>query len=118
MIWRRVSSSKPARTRLGAMLDEALADGVRHRVGAVAELEARRDVVDDVLDRPLRVEEAVRDLGGVEAVGEQPDHGRLALRQPGEGQPARREDLALELAHLPQQAAEQVRWEGAFAGGR
>ena len=40
-------------------LDQALADRVGDRVGPVAQLQARRDVVDDVLDGPLRVEQPV-----------------------------------------------------------
>ena len=85
-------------------------------MGAVAQLQARRDVVDDVLHGPLRVEQPVRDLGRVEAVGEQPDHGGLALRQARERQAARRQDLALELADLAQQPPQQVRRQRALAG--
>src|SRR5262245_49447498 len=73
-----------------ARLDQPLPDRVRDGVGPVAELEARRDVVDDVLDCSLRVEQLPPDLGRVVALGEQPEDRRLALRQARERQPARR----------------------------
>src|SRR5437867_9317252 len=50
-------------------LDQPLPQGVRHRVGAVAELEAGDDVLDDVLDRAFRVAELAGDLGRVAALG-------------------------------------------------
>ena len=88
-------------------LDQPFPDRVGDGVGAVAQLEPRRHVVDDVLDGPLRVEQRPCDLGRVEAVGEQPEDGGLALGQPRECQPARRQDLALELPDLAQQPAQR-----------
>ena len=69
--------SSPSLTR---GLDQALADRVRHGVRPVAQLEARRHVVDDVLDGALGVEQPAADLGGVEAVGEQPERRRPRAR--------------------------------------
>src|SRR5215207_3874476 len=90
-------------------LDEPLADRVRDGVRPVPQLQARRHVVDDVLDRSLRVEELLADFRRVEALGQQPQDLRLALAQPEERQPARRQHLALELADLAEQPPEQVR---------
>ena len=76
---------------------QPLADRVRDGVGPVPELEPRRDVMDDVLDRPLGVEELPTHLGGVVALGEQPQDRCLPLGQARERQPPRRQHLALEL---------------------
>ena len=61
---------------------------------AVAQLQARGDVVQHALDRPLAERELPRDLAGVETLGHQPEHVDLAVAQPREPQAARREDLA------------------------
>ena len=51
--------------------DEAGAQGVGDGVRAVAQLQPGGHVVQDVLDRPLRVGELVGDLARVQPVGEQ-----------------------------------------------
>src|SRR5207245_6874818 len=73
------------------------------------------DVVHDVLDGPLRIEQAAADLGRVLSVGEQLEHLDLAIGQDGETQTARVKDLALQPADLVEQAAEKVWRERAFA---
>ena len=74
--------------------------------------------MDDVLDRALGVEEAAAHLGRVVTLGEEAQDRRLALGQAGEREPARRQDLALELADLAQQPAQEVRGQRALAGSR
>src|SRR5207245_577992 len=81
---------------------------IRDCVGSVAELEAARDVVNDVLNCPLRVEESLAYLDCVEPVGEQPENADFSLRQSCEGQATRIQDLALELANLPEQPSQQI----------
>jgi RHS repeat-associated protein len=105
-------------TLVECRLDQAFPDRVGDRVGPVSKLEPRRDVVDDVLDRPLGIEELPPDLGSVVALREQAQHGGLSLGQSRECQAARRQHLALELADLSQQPPEQVRRERALARRR
>src|SRR4051812_34650767 len=101
-----------ARTRS----DQALAQRVRDGVGAVAELQSAGDVMEDVLDRALAVAELGGDLRGAVAVGDEPEHLGLPVREPGEGEAARLEDLPLQPAHLVQQTAQEVGRHLALAG--
>src|SRR5260221_2573027 len=61
------------------------------RVRPVSQVQAAQHAVDDVLDRALRVAEALCDLLRVQPFGQQPEHVGLARFQPGGGEPVRRE---------------------------
>ena len=100
----RSLARRPAWREIRNELDQPLADRVRHGVRPVPQLQPRRDVVDDVLDRPLGVEEARPTSAVSWPCGEQPEHRGLALGQARERQPARRQHLALELADLARAA--------------
>jgi hypothetical protein len=98
--------------------DEALADGVGHRVRAVAQLEAAGDVVEHAGHRAGRVGQPGRDLLGVQAVGGQPEHVHLTGGQAVEGEPARRQHLPVEPADLLEQPGQHVGGQRGLPGGR
>src|SRR5207253_7776981 len=64
-------------------LDQSLSQRVGDRLGAVTQVQAAGHVVDDVLDRALRVKEAAANFGGVQSVCEQLENLDLPVRQHG-----------------------------------
>ena len=50
-------------------LDQTLSQRVGHRLGSVPQIEPARDVMDDVLDRAFRIEQAASNFSGVLPVG-------------------------------------------------
>src|SRR5437870_8565063 len=91
------------------VLDQSLSERVVDRLRAVAQVQSTGHVVDDVLDRALRVKEPAANFGGVQSVREQLENLDFPVRQHGKAQPARVQDLALESTDLVEQAAQQVR---------
>src|SRR5688572_23024287 len=63
-----LGAQTPARWGSGTS-NETLADGVGHRVGAVAQVQTHRDVLDHVLDRPFRITEVLGHFRCVETLG-------------------------------------------------
>src|SRR5215472_350208 len=115
-LWRSLRGRRQAGTRM-APSDQALAQGVRDGVSAVAQVQPAGDVVDDVLHRPFGQEELAAHLGGVEPLGEQAQHAHLPVGQAREGEAARGQHLPLQAADLAQQAAQEIGREGALARG-
>src|SRR5919204_5108561 len=62
-----------------AFSDQALAESVGDGLGAITEVESAGDVMDDVLDRALRVKEPTADLSRVQAFGQQLENLDLAV---------------------------------------
>src|SRR5579862_41454 len=89
---RRPTRASPAASLL-ARLDQPQSDRVGDGVGPVAQLEPAGHVVDDRLDRPVRQEQALADLGRVEALGQELEDLDLALGQPADREASRLEDL-------------------------
>src|SRR5256885_5348231 len=89
-------------------LDQSLSQRVGDRLGAVTQVQSAGHVVDDVLDRALRIKEAATHFRGVQSVCQQLENLDLPVRQHSKAQPARVQDLALESTNLVEQAAQQV----------
>src|SRR5215831_1912269 len=91
-----------------ARLDQSFAESPGDGMRAVAEAQPSGDIVDDGLDRALRVSELLGDLLGIESLGDEPEHVDLALGQAVHGQASGREHLSLQLPDLVQQSTEQI----------
>jgi probable blue pigment (indigoidine) exporter len=94
--------------------DQALAQCIGDGVGAVPELQAAGDVVEDVLHRPLRVGQLPGDLLRVLPVRDQSQYLGLPVGQTGVGQSPRRQYVPLHPRHLPEQPSQQVRRQAAI----
>lgn len=108
----RQTVSPPVELQFSAS-DQALAQCIGDGVGAVPELQAAGDVVEDVLDRPLRVGQLPGDLLRVHAVRDQSQYLGLPVRQTGVGQSARCQYVPLHPRHLAEQPSQQVRRQAA-----
>ncbi|TDO47022.1 putative blue pigment (indigoidine) exporter [Kribbella sp. VKM Ac-2571] len=100
---------RPAAQRLDKSLAQCIGDGV----GAVPELQAAGDVVEDVLDRPLRVGQLPGDLLRVHAVRDKSQYLSLPVGETGVGQSSRCHNVALHPRHLAEQPSQQVRRQAA-----
>jgi probable blue pigment (indigoidine) exporter len=104
---------RPAAQRLDQSLAKRIGDGV----GAVPELQTAGDVVEDVLDRALRVGQPPGDLLCVLAVGDKSQYLGLPVGQTGVGQSSRCQYLPLHPRHLTEQPSQQVRRQTAVTRG-